>query len=122
MILFRPVGVRELALIAESGHRRFPPRLEGQPFFYPVLALEYARQIANDWNTKEARSGFAGFVTKFEIDESYAKQFEVRTVGSHEHKELWIPAERLDEFNDNILGLITVVESYYGDNFEGQRN
>ena len=122
MYLFRPVGVRELELISESGNRRFPPRLDGQPFFYPVLALEYARQIAKDWNTKDAGSGFAGFVTKFEVDDSYAKQFEVHTVGSRDHQELWVPAERLDEFNDNILGSITVIESYHGDKFEGERN
>jgi len=122
MNLFRPVGVRELELIIVSGHRRFPPRLEGQPFFYPVLAVEYARQIAKEWNTTDAASGFAGFVTTFEIPDKYVNEFEIHTVGSHKHQELWIPAERLGEFNDNIVGLIDVIESYYGDKFEGQRN
>ena len=46
MTLFRPVGLKELELIAESGWRAFPPRLEWQPFFYPVLNVEYAEQIA----------------------------------------------------------------------------
>jgi hypothetical protein len=31
-ILFRPVGPKELDLIAKSDFREFPPRLEGQPF------------------------------------------------------------------------------------------
>lgn len=35
-ILFRPVGPRELALIASSGYQAFPPRLPEQPIFYPV--------------------------------------------------------------------------------------
>src|SRR5919107_458454 len=34
--LWRPVGQRELELIAESGYRAFPPRLPHQPIFYPV--------------------------------------------------------------------------------------
>ncbi len=43
-ILYRPVGKQELALIRESGFTAFPPRLSGQPIFYPVLVEEYAVQ------------------------------------------------------------------------------
>ena len=50
--LFRPVGPIELALIAESGFRRFPPRLPEQPIFYPVCNEAYAVEIARDWNGK----------------------------------------------------------------------
>ncbi len=46
MKLFRPVGIRELKLIKDSGMTKFPPRLPEQPIFYPVLNIEYARQIA----------------------------------------------------------------------------
>ena len=49
-----------------SGYREFPPRLPEQPFFYPVLNEDYATQIARDWNTKDERSGFAGYVLRFE--------------------------------------------------------
>jgi hypothetical protein len=48
--LFRPVGPKELALIAASDFREFPPRLPEQPIFYPVLNEEYGRQIARRWN------------------------------------------------------------------------
>jgi hypothetical protein len=44
----------------EAGFRQFPPRLSTQPIFYPVLSLEYAEQIARDWNTTDAASGYAG--------------------------------------------------------------
>ena len=37
MILYRPVGTKELDLIRESGWTRYPPRLPDQPIFYPVL-------------------------------------------------------------------------------------
>jgi hypothetical protein len=47
-VLFRPVGENELRLIAESGYRGFPPRLPGQPIFYPVLNEDYATQIARE--------------------------------------------------------------------------
>lgn len=121
MNLFRPVGVKELELIAESGYRRFPPRRNEQQFFYPVLAIEYAQQIAKDWNTKDEGSGFAGFVAKFEVNDEFVKKFRVQTVGNRNHQELWVPADQLDKFNDNILGLIAVVESHYGERFEGKR-
>jgi len=55
--LFRPVGQKELDLIAESGYRAFPPRLDWQPIFYPVLKEDYATFIAREWNTKDEASG-----------------------------------------------------------------
>jgi len=64
--LYRPVGAGEMALIEANGMRAFPPRLPEQPIFYPVLTLEYARKIARDWNTKDERSGFVGYVLQFE--------------------------------------------------------
>ena len=116
--LFRPVGPAELELIRESGWKRFPPRLPEQPIFYPVLNAEYARQIARDWNVKESGSGY---VTKFDVDSGYLEQFPRKVVGGSVHEELWVPAEQLDEFNDNIIGLIEVIESF-GEQAEGEAN
>lgn len=113
MILYRPVGSKELELIAAADYRRFPPRLPGQPIFYPVLTFEYAVQIARDWNTQDPASGYAGFVLQFEIDDGYASRFEIQTVGSSLHQELWVPAEELDEFNRHIQGQIKVEASFY---------
>lgn len=83
-ILFRPVGLHELALIWDKGMRGFPPRLPHQAIFYPVATAGYARQIARDWNTVDEKSGVAGFVTAFELDGSYLSDFEPHTVGSSE--------------------------------------
>jgi hypothetical protein len=110
--LYRPVGRKELDLIAASGYQAFPPRLPEQPIFYPVLNLEYAEQIARDWNTRDERSGFAGFVLEFEVDAAYLAAFEVNKVGGTQHLEYWIPAEQLDAFNRNIRGAIRVVRSF----------
>jgi len=118
MILYRPVGLKELELIAQSDFKAFPPRLPEQPIFYPVLNFEYAEQIARNWNTKS--NSFAGFVTKFAVESDYANKFEVQTVGSIIHQELWIPAEQLAEFNRHIIGRITVEAAYYGENFQGE--
>ena len=115
MILYRPVGVKELELIAETGYMAFPPRLFWQPIFYPVLNQEYAEQIARDWNTKDAASGYAGFVTRFEVNDAYIQQFDVQTVGASIHQEYWIPAEGLDEFNRNIVGEIEIVAEFFGE-------
>lgn len=122
MTFYRPVGVAELRLVEELAMRAFPPRLEIQPIFYPVLNFDYAAQIARDWNTKDPVSGFAGFVTHFKIDDEYAARFPVQTVGRRgRHDELWVPAGELDEFNAHIVGLIEVVASFHGEQFEGEK-
>ncbi len=108
--LFRPTGKQELALIRESGYTAFPPRLEGQPIFYPVLFEEYASQIARDWN---ARNGNIGYVTRFQVRAEFLRHYEIHTVGSSIHQEYWIPAEDLDEFNHNIIGKIEVIAEYH---------
>jgi len=117
MMLFRPVGLQELALIYDSGMKAFPARLPQQPIFYPVLQLEYARQIALDWNTKSGQS--AGYVTQFRVDDQYIGRFELHSVGKSQHQEFWIPAEEVDEFNKHIVGHIKVVEAYFGEAFQG---
>ncbi len=108
--LYRPVGPHELALIAASGYRAFPPRLPEQPIFYPVVSQEYATQIARDWNVP--RSG-AGYVTRFRVRGAFLRQYDVHTVGSSAHQEYWIPAEELAELNRNIIGTIEVVAEFH---------
>jgi hypothetical protein len=118
VILYRPVGLEELQLIAEAEYQAFPPRLPEQPIFYPVLNLEYARQIARDWNTKSA--SHVGFVTRFNVDDEFVSKYPVQIAGSRLHQELWVPAEELAEFNHNIVGRIEVVESHVGAKFDGE--
>ena len=112
MLLFRPVGKKELELIAASEFRAFPPRLPHQPIFYPVLNRGYATAIARDWNTKDEASGYAGYVTEFDVEDEYVRRFPVQTVGSSLHQELWVPAEELEEFNRHIVGAIRVVATF----------
>lgn len=109
VILYRPVGPRELALIKNSEWRSFPRRLPEQPIFYPVLNEEYARAIARRWNVRD--SG-AGFVLRFAIDKKYIERFDVHQVGSRIHVEYWIPASELEEFNNHIVGAIEMIATY----------
>ena len=114
--LYRPVGAKELELIAEMGFSGFPPRLPEQPIFYPVLNEEYAVKIARDWNTKDKLSGYKGFVTRFNVRTSFLDNYEVKTVGKQGlHEEYWIPAEELENFNKNIVGKIEVIQEFTGD-------
>lgn len=108
-ILYRPVGPKELALIAASGYREFPPRLPEQPIFYPVTNEAYATHIASQWNV--AQSG-AGYVTRFAVREDFIARYPVQQVGARIHTEHWVPAEELPDFNRNIVGLIEVVASF----------
>ncbi|MFT4112721.1 hypothetical protein [Silvibacterium sp.] len=111
-VLYRPVGQKELDLIAELDFRAFPPRLEWQPIFYPVLNEEYASFIAREWNTKDEASGYVGYVLRFSVQSEYLSSFEVQKVGSATALEYWIPAEQLDEFNRKIIGKIEIISEY----------
>ena len=114
MILYRPVGTKELELIRESGYTKYPPRLPEQPIFYPVLNEKYAAEIASQWNVKY-NDDHKGYVTKFEIDDEYFLQFEVHVVGKEYHQELWVLAEELDIFNQHIIGKIQMIKEFSAD-------
>jgi hypothetical protein len=110
--LFRPIGQKDLDLIASSNFKAFPPRLFHQPIFYPVLNEEYAVEIARNWNTRDAQSGFVGYVTRFQVRTEFLRNYQVKTAGATRHQEYWIPAEDLDEFNRNIVGEIEIVQEF----------
>jgi len=109
VVLWRPTGPEELALVEQAGWRAWPPRLPDQPIFYPVLNREYAAKIARDWNV--SRSG-AGFVTRFAVRKSFLDRYDVQQAGGQTILEYWIPAEDLEELNSNIVGRIDVVEEF----------
>lgn len=120
--LYRPVGLKELELIADAEWKSFPPRLNWQPIFYPVLNQAYAEQIAFEWNTKDEFSGYCGIVTAFELNAEHYKKYKVQNVGGEIHNELWVPAEELDIFNANIVGKIKVMKVFFGDAFVYPQN
>jgi hypothetical protein len=107
--LYRPVNQVELDLIAASGYRAFPPRLPEQPIFYPVLNEDYAVQISRDWNVPYYG---VGHVVRFAVADEYLAQYEPQNVGDAQHNELWVPAEKLAEFNAHIMGLIEVTHTF----------
>ena len=109
VVLFRPTGPEELELVKESGYKKWPPRLPGQPIFYPVTNEEYAKQIATQWNI---RNSGLGFVTKFLVKKAFMDRYEIQTVGGRNHTEWWIPASELEEMNSNIIGQIEVIGEY----------
>lgn len=112
--LYRPVGLYELALIAATGFRTYPPRLPEQPIFYPVLERTYADEIASQWNPPDPNSGFAGFVTRFVVPASVARRYPAQTVGARRHRELWVPAEEQSAFQAAFRGPIEVLAAWVG--------
>jgi len=107
--LYRPTGEKELALIRDADWRAFPPRLPEQPIFYPVLDESYAVQIARDWNT---RNGGTGYVLRFEVETDYLSRYPVQIAGARQHREYWVPAEELAEFNRHIVGHIELLSTF----------
>ena len=110
--LYRPVGENELAKIRQTGFTRFPPRLEEQPLFYPVLTQDYADAIARNWNSTDPKHNHVGFVTRFQIRNEFLSNYEIQTAADKSTLEYWIPAEDLDSFNDNIAGTIELIAEF----------
>jgi hypothetical protein len=110
--LYRPTGSAELELVRATGFKRWPPRLPDQPIFYPVTNVQYAIQIARDWNVKASGSGF---VTRFQVRKDFMSRYSVERVGGSEHTEWWVPAEELEDLNDNIVGVIEIIHEFYPD-------
>ncbi|MBC7878975.1 MAG: hypothetical protein H7Y59_17525 [Anaerolineales bacterium] len=108
-ILYRPTGPKELELVVANEYRRWPPRLPEQPIFYPVTNEEYAKEIAIKWNIPASS---VGYVTRFQVKKNFMDRYEIYKVGSQLHTEWWVPAEDLEELNDNIVGLIEVIGEY----------
>ncbi len=115
--LYRPVGVKELQLILDTGGKAFPLRLDWQPIFYPVTNFDYAAEIAKKWNTKDEASDYAGFVTVFELPQDYTQTFELQNVGGTHHHEYWVPSEQLEEFNAQFKDGIWILADYYGQQY-----
>ena len=109
VVLYRPTGPEEIALVKKSGFAKWPPRLPEQPIFYPVTNEQYAVDIASDWNV--SASGY-GCVTRFHVRKAFMDRYEIQKVGGDHHTEWWIPAEDLDELNENIVGTIEVIQEF----------
>ena len=112
VVLYRPTGPDELALVEAAGFCRWPLRLPEQPIFYPVTNERYAREIAIRWNIKD--SG-VGYVTRFRVPKAFMHRYPVQMVGGAHHTEWWVPAEELDALNDAIVGTIEVIGEYRRD-------
>ncbi|SFG94090.1 hypothetical protein SAMN05518865_12411 [Duganella sp. CF458] len=110
--LFRPTGPKELELelVQASGFKRWPPRLPEQPIFYPVTNEAYAVQISKEWNVRECG---AGFVMRFEVKAEFMDRYPIQKVGGGNRTEWWVPAEELEELNENIVGLIEVIHEFH---------
>jgi hypothetical protein len=79
------------------------------------LTEAYATQIARDWNTKDERSGFVGYVLRFQVRTEFLRNYDVHVVGNGGHREYWILAEDLARFNENIEEEIEIVSEFRGD-------
>lgn len=111
-----------MLLIIESNFKKFPPRLEWQPIFYPVLDENYASEIAEKWNTRDEAGNYLGFVTQFEVLEDEVNKYPAQNVGAKNHNELWVPSEELEMFNLAIVGNIEVIKVFIGDDFKEPAN
>ncbi len=107
--LYRPVGPQELELVKPSGYTKWPPRLPGQPIFYPVTNEDYAKEITIKWNVPDCG---VGYVARFEVMKEFMYRYPIKTVGAVHHTEWWIPAEDLEQLNKEIVGVIQVIRVY----------
>lgn len=73
------------------------------------MSEEYATQITRDWNVPAYG---VGYVLKFEVDTQYLSKYEVQNVGGPIDNELWVPAELMEEFSNQIQGKIEVIAEF----------
>ncbi|MDX1694347.1 MAG: hypothetical protein R3208_11340 [Ketobacteraceae bacterium] len=116
--LYRSVGPGQLKCIADSGWKRFPPRLHWQRYFYPMLHESFAHRIASQWNVEQ--SG-VGYVVRFRVRKEYIDPLPVYIIGGPEHKEYRIPAEDFERLNSNIVGAIEVLAAYHDHDSDWQQ-
>jgi len=109
--LWRPTGQTELDLVAQSGWKKWPPRLPEQPIFYPVLHRAYATRITREWNVPAEG---VGFVTRFDVATDFLQPYPVQKVGGKDILEYWIPADHLEQLNARIVGAIMKWAEYRG--------
>lgn len=81
-----------------------------------MLNEEYATQIARDWNTKDERSGFVGYVLRFSVNKDFLDQYQIHIVGDSTHREYWIPAVDVANLNSNIVGTIEMISEFRSKN------
>jgi hypothetical protein len=86
------------------------------------LNEDYATEIAEKWNTRDEAGNYLGFVTRFEVKEDEANKYPVQNVGARNHNELWVPSEELETFNQAIVGKITMVKVFIGEDFKVAAN
>lgn len=61
---------------------------------------------------KDKNFGYKGYFTRFEIDDNFISQYQVRKVGAFYQREFWIPAGDPEEFNRRICGRIEVIKIF----------
>lgn len=114
------MGLPELAQALDADAKAFPDRSPERPTFVLALSFEHAQRLASERHPAEAASGFAGFVADFDLDADYARRLEVRLVGEPvQHREIWLPADRLRELNTQLRSRIRTRAAFYGPAFVG---
>jgi hypothetical protein len=51
-------------------------------------------------------------VTRFEVLTDFLRKYRIEDAGGQAHREYWIPADELPDFNRAIVGEIEVVQSF----------
>jgi hypothetical protein len=117
MRLFLPVGLPELEKIVQANCHAFPSPGLGRAGYYPSADFDGAEQMAAETRTEDELSGFAGFVTEFQVEDEYLQ----RLGGRHGDPEAgWrVPEEELSNFNDAIMGVILISDAFYGSRYRG---
>ena len=112
IVLYRPAGQNELDLIKKTGFRSFPLHLEGLPIFNFLLNEEYATFIARECNANDAFFGYTGYVLRLSVRSDFVAQFAIWKEDSAIALEYGIPADRIMQFNESIVGMIELIARY----------
>ena len=106
--LWRPTGPDEWEHVAASGYRAWPSRGAEQPAFLAVSDERRATTIAREVVVAHER---AAYVTRFDVEAQWLSGVPAREQGVQEYE---IPAGRLPELNEHLVGAIQEMARYVG--------
>ena len=115
--LYRALGLPEWRLIHQQGRKRFCPSLLRQKVFYPSLTFDYACRLASEAFSRQEACEYAGLVCAFDVPPDFLTEYESLLRENAPADKLWLSPENAFAINNNLSGLLRIVEVYYGENF-----
>lgn len=118
--LYRPVGEKEMILIIESNYKKIPNSEEWKDFLSLETNKHAAKRYAKTYY-RGAHTNYLGFVIEFEVTEAEYEKWDDKSKDEYE-KKIYVPKNKLEDFNEQIVGEIKATHLFVGYEFKETKN